>query len=112
MNDQTTPGIEETEDLGLGTNETGETTPGIGHNSGNTGDILKAYIERVERLIEERKAINGDISEIMSEAKGNGFDPKIIRRVIALRAKDRADRQEEHELIRLYGKAIGIEDLL
>lgn len=75
---------------------------------GVAGDILKAYIERIERLEEEKKALAADIREIYSEAKGNGYDPKIMRKVISLRKMDQADRQEEEELLDVYRRAIGM----
>ena len=62
------------------------TEPGTGHNSKNAvGDQLKALIERIERLEEEKAATAIDIRDIYSEAKGNGFDAKVLRKVVALR---------------------------
>lgn len=75
---------------------------------GVAGDVLRAYIERIERLEEEKKAISADIREVYSEAKGNGFEPKIMRQIVKLRAMDRADRQEQEELVDLYARAIGL----
>lgn len=71
-------------------------------------DQLKAFIERIERLEEEKAGIAGDIREIFSEAKGNGFDTKVMRRVISLRKKDRAERQEEEAILELYMQALGM----
>ncbi len=68
---------------------------------------LKTIIERVERLEEDKTAIAGDIKEIMAEAKGEGFDTKIIRKVIRLRKQDKAKRQEEEAILDLYLSAIG-----
>lgn len=68
---------------------------------------LKTIIERVERLEEDKAAIAGDIKEIMAEAKGEGFDVKIIRKVIRLRKQDKAKRQEEEAILDLYLSAIG-----
>lgn len=84
-------------------NETVENVGGV------AGDALRAYIERIERLEEEKKNISADIREVYSEAKGNGFDAKIMKKLVKLRAMDRADRQEEEELLDLYRRAIGLE---
>ncbi|QCO05461.1 DUF2312 domain-containing protein [Azospirillum argentinense] len=87
--------------------------PGIGHNSvgGIAADRLKSFIERIERVEEEKRGLSEDIKEIYSEAKGTGFDTKIIRKVIARRKLDRADRQEQDNLLELYELALS-EDLL
>ncbi len=69
---------------------------------------LKAFIERIERLEEEKKAIADDIKEVYAEAKGTGFDTKIMRKVITLRKKDKAERQEEEALLDLYMSALGM----
>lgn len=68
---------------------------------------LKSVVERIERLELEKSEITEQISEVFSEAKGNGFDVKIIRKVIVLRKKDRAKRQEEEAITDLYLSAIG-----
>ncbi len=68
---------------------------------------LKTIIERIERLEEEKAGIANDIKEVYAEAKGNGFDVKILRKVIRLRKQDKAKRQEEEALIDLYLSAIG-----
>ena len=75
---------------------------------GIAGDVLRSYIERIERLEEEKKAVSGDIKEVYSEAKGNGFDPKIMKQVVKLRAMDTADRQEQETLVELYARAVGL----
>ncbi len=75
---------------------------------GIAGDILKAYIERIERLEEEKKNLAADIREIYAEAKGNGFEPKIMRKLVSLRRMDQSDRQEEDELLDLYRRAVGL----
>ena len=82
--------------------------PKPGTVGGIAPDILRAYIERIERLEEEKKALAADIREVYAEAKGNGFDPKIMRKVVSLRRMDQADRQEEEELLDLYRRAIGM----
>lgn len=69
---------------------------------------LKSLVERIERLEEEKKTIAGDIKEVYAEAKGHGFDTKILRKVISLRKKDAADRQEEEQMLDLYLQALGM----
>jgi uncharacterized protein (UPF0335 family) len=74
----------------------------------NTGQgKLRSVIERIERLNEDKAAVMADLKEVYAEAKGDGFDTKIIRKVIRLRAADTAKRQEEEALIELYVAAIG-----
>jgi uncharacterized protein (UPF0335 family) len=68
---------------------------------------LKSLIERIERLEEDKASISGDLKEVYAEAKGEGFDSKIIRKVIRLRKQDTAKRQEEEALVDLYLAAIG-----
>lgn len=68
---------------------------------------LKSLVERIERLEEEKRALSGDIKEVYAEAKGNGFDTKILRKVIALRRKDAVEREEEEALLALYLGALG-----
>ena len=69
---------------------------------------LKSLVERIERLEEEKKAIAGDIREVYAEAKANGFDSKILRKVITIRKKDHAEREEEEALLSLYMHALGM----
>ena len=71
-------------------------------------DQLKAFVERVERLEEEKKALADDIREVYSEAKGTGFDTKIMRQVIRLRKMESADRQEQEAMLDLYLSALGM----
>ncbi len=79
-----------------------------GHNSGPiSADRLKSFIERIEKLIEERKAIGGDIRDVFSEAKGVGYDVATMRKVVALRAMDAGDRAEMESLIDVYMHALG-----
>lgn len=73
------------------------------------GDQLRSFIERVERLEEEKRAIADDVKEIYAEAKGNGFDPKIIRKIVRLRKQDEADRNEEEAITALYLAALGMQ---
>ncbi len=91
--------------------------PGAGDNSGNTDTTaasgvaagqLKAIIERIERLEDEKKEVADQIREVYSEAKGGGFDTKTIRKVIGLRKKDADERSEEEALLDLYLSALGM----
>ena len=68
----------------------------------------KSLVERIERLEEEKTAIAGDIKEVYAEAKANGFDSKILRKVITIRKKDHAEREEEEALLSLYMHALGM----
>jgi uncharacterized protein (UPF0335 family) len=68
---------------------------------------LKSFIERIERLEEDKAGIAADLKEVYAEAKGEGFDTKVMRKVIRLRKTDKAKRQEEEALIDLYLSAIG-----
>ena len=68
---------------------------------------LKSIIERIERLEQEKSEIAEQIKEVFAEAKGNGFDVKIIRKVIRIRKQDRAKRQEEEAILDLYLSALG-----
>ena len=70
---------------------------------------LRSFVERIERLEEEKSGIAADIRDIVAEAKGQGFVPRIIKRVIALRKKSKEDRQEEEEILELYKAALGME---
>ena len=69
---------------------------------------LRSFIERVERLLGEREHLNGDIKEVYSEAKGQGFEPGLMRQVIKLRKMDPSDRQEQEELLGIYMRACGM----
>ena len=73
-----------------------------------TAQQLKSIIERVERLEEERRGLGADVREIYAEAKGNGFDPKILRQIIRLRRMAEADRREQEELLDTYMSALGM----
>jgi uncharacterized protein (UPF0335 family) len=68
---------------------------------------LKSLIERIDRLEEDKAAVTSDLKAVYDEAKGEGFDAKILRKVVRLRKQDRAKRQEEEALIDLYLSAIG-----
>jgi uncharacterized protein (UPF0335 family) len=93
-------------------------TENIGHNAatesaqevgGVAGERLRSFIERVERLDEEKAAIGEDIKEVFSEAKAVGFDVKTMRKIIKLRKMDTEKRREEDELLDLYMAAIGMQ---
>jgi uncharacterized protein (UPF0335 family) len=68
---------------------------------------LKSLIERIERLEEDKAAVASDLKEVYAEAKGEGFDTKILRKVVRMRKTDLAKRQEEEALIELYLSAVG-----
>jgi uncharacterized protein (UPF0335 family) len=76
---------------------------------GVAADRLKAFIERIERLEEERKAIGDDVREIYAEAKGSGFDIKVMRLIIRLRKMDASDRREQDEITSLYLHALDMD---
>lgn len=71
-------------------------------------DQLKAIVERIERLEEEKKAIADDIKDVYAEAKGNGFDTKALRTVIRLRKQDVQERQEQEAVLETYMHALGM----
>lgn len=75
---------------------------------GIAGDRLKSFIERIERLEEEKKALAEDIKEVFAEAKGVGFDVKIIRQIIKIRKMDQDDLDEQEALLETYLHAIGM----
>ncbi len=72
------------------------------------GDQLKSIVERLENLEEEKQAIAEQIREVMAEAKGSGFDTKIIRQILKLRRMQEHDRLEQEELLEVYKSAIGM----
>jgi uncharacterized protein (UPF0335 family) len=76
--------------------------------SGFAAGQLRSLIERIERLEEEKAALTSDIREVYAEAKGNGFDTKIMRQVVRLRKLDKADRQEAEAVLDLYLSALGM----
>lgn len=76
------------------------------NTGGIAGEQLRSFIERIERLEEEKKGLAEDVKEIYAAAKATGFDPKIIRKVISLRKMDQADRQEMEALLDVYLHAI------
>jgi uncharacterized protein (UPF0335 family) len=85
----------------------------IGHNSGTDAhgvarDQLRAFVERIERLLEEAKTIADDVKDVYGEAKAMGYDTKQMRRVIALRKKDDQERMEEDLILDTYLAALGM----
>ena len=74
--------------------------------SGFAKEHLRSFIERIERLEEEKAALTADIREVYSEAKGTGFDTKIMRQIVRLRKLDRADLQEQDSLLETYRRAM------
>ena len=86
-------------------------TPGEGHNSGTTKfakDQLKAFVERVERLNEDKQTILDDIKNVYAEAKGNGFDVKALRTIIRMRKQDVNERKEAEAILETYLHALGM----
>ncbi|MCO4052525.1 MAG: DUF2312 domain-containing protein [Bosea sp.] len=71
------------------------------------GDQLKSIVQRIERLEEEKKTIADDIKEVYSEAKANGYDVKVLRKVISIRKRDLRERREEEAILDLYLQAVG-----
>ncbi len=76
-------------------------------DKGISAQRLKSFIQRIERLEEEKKSLTADSREVYAEAKSGGFDPKIMRKVVALRKLDKAERQEQEALMQVYLDAIG-----
>jgi uncharacterized protein (UPF0335 family) len=75
---------------------------------GIAGDRLKSFIERIERLEQEKAAIAGDIKEVYAEAKGSGFDTRIMRQIIRMRGRDQDELDEEETLLDVYKRALGM----
>ncbi|HIJ37571.1 MAG TPA: DUF2312 domain-containing protein [Rhodospirillaceae bacterium] len=76
---------------------------------GIAAEALKQYVERIERLEEEKKALSEDLKQVYAEAKSTGFDIKILRKIISIRRIEAHDRREQDELIALYKTALGME---
>lgn len=74
---------------------------------GVAADRLRSFIERIERLEEEKAALASDVRDVYAEAKGEGFETKVMRQIIRLRKMDKADRQEQEALLDLYLHALG-----
>lgn len=75
---------------------------------GNAAAILKSFVERIERLDEEKTAIAGDIREVYAEAKGNGFDTKALRAIIRRRKQDAKALAEHEALVEIYAVSLGM----
>jgi|TARA_A100001388_G_C28595100_1_gene415362 uncharacterized protein (UPF0335 family) len=75
---------------------------------GIASERLQSFVERLERLEEEKAALSEDIKEVYSEAKSGGFDIKIMRQIVRLRKMNTADRREQEELLDLYKNALGM----
>lgn len=75
---------------------------------GISGDYLRGYIERIERLEEDKSTLAADIRDVYAEAKGNGFDPKIMRQVVRLRKMDGFEFEEQETLLDLYKLTLGM----
>ena len=75
---------------------------------GIAGEQLKSFIERIERLEEEKRVLGEDIKEVYAEAKGTGFDPKIMRQLIRIRKMDKDEHDEQESLLDLYKRALGM----
>ena len=75
---------------------------------GIAGERLRSFIERIERLEEEKRTLAADIKEVYAEAKGNGFDTKIMRQLIRIRRLDKDDLDEQETLLDIYKRALGM----
>lgn len=73
---------------------------------------LRSIIERLERLDEDKQDVMGDMKEVFAEAKGEGYDVTILRKLLSLRKKDKAKLQEQNAILQLYAAAVGCEDLI
>jgi len=75
---------------------------------GVAGERLKSFIERIERLEEEKKALADDIRDVYAEAKGNGFEVKVMRQIVKIRKMDKDDLDEQEALLETYMRALGM----
>ena len=80
---------------------------GAGDNHNIRGDKLKSYLDRIEKLNEDKAEIQADITLLYADAKANGFDTKALRKLIALRQKDKTEREEEQATLELYDSILG-----
>jgi len=88
---------------------TGDDEPGLGHNSYRVvAGELRQFVERYERLEAEKMDIADQQKEVMAEAKGRGYDTKVMRKLIALRKRDPEDLSEEEAVLELYKQALGM----
>lgn len=74
-----------------------------------TARQLRAFIERIERLEEERRGLGEDVRDVYGEAKGNGFEVRAMRKIVAMRRQDAGERQAQEEVLSLYLRALGME---
>lgn len=91
------------------------TRPGKGHNSeavdtpsANNGEELRSFLERVERIAAEQKDLADAVKEVFAEANGRGYDVKILRKLLAMRKRDKDDLDEEDAILELYKAALGM----
>ena len=77
-------------------------------NSIEAGHLM-AFIERIERLEEDRKTVSDEIKDVYAEAKGTGYDIKIMRKIVSIRKQDQDKRREEEEVLELYLQALGMQ---
>jgi len=77
---------------------------------GSARQQLRVFIERIERLEEEKSALTADIREVYLEAKGTGFDPKVLRQVVRMRKQDVSEREEQEAVLEIYLHALGMID--
>ena len=88
-----------------------DASPSPAARPANTGGVaaerLRSFVERIERLEEDKAGIANDLKDVYLEAKGEGFDTKVLRKLIGVRRKDPQQRREEDELLELYLSAIG-----
>ncbi len=77
-------------------------------DSGVAADELRQFVERIERLEEEKAGIASDIKDVYAELKGRGFDTKAVRQIVRLRKQDHTERQEQEAVLELYMQALGM----
>ena len=80
----------------------------VSSSEGVAADELRQFIERIERLEEEKAGISGDIKDVFAQLKGRGFDSKAIRQILRIRKQDHAERQEAEAILDLYMQALGM----
>ncbi|MBB4268129.1 DUF2312 domain-containing protein [Roseospira visakhapatnamensis] len=90
------------------TTETAATTTTTNDVGGIAADQLRSFIERIERLEEEKENLSNDIRDVYAEAKSTGFDTKIMRQLVRLRKMDRDDLAEQDEILELYRRAVNV----
>jgi uncharacterized protein (UPF0335 family) len=95
-------------DFGDNQFQTNDPTPPDAATSDSSAARLRSFVERIERLDEEKAAIAQDIKEVFAELKGTGFDIKITRQILRLRKMEASDRAEQQELLDLYARALGM----